>query len=143
MVTQFFIQIKPPVVKKAATPPPPPPPPVVVAPPPPPPAVPVKKSAVTARRMSTSVPVIRRSETEAVGRPKREIHPPPPKDLAYADAPKKHRKTKRPKDDGTAEQLKFCAKLVADLNRKQFYQIASPFYEPVGKSCTIDVFSCH
>jgi hypothetical protein len=118
------------VVKKAPSPPPPPPPPAVVAPTP---VLPPKKASSTARRMSTSVPVIRRSDTEAVGRPKREIHPPPPKDLAYADAPKKHRKQKVAKDDGTNEQLKFCGKVLGDLHRKQHYAIASPFYEPVGE----------
>jgi hypothetical protein len=85
-----------------------------------------------ARRASTSVPVIRRSDTEIIGRPKREIHPPPPKDLPYADAPKKHRKNKRVKDDGTSEQLKFCVKMLQDLHRKQHYAVAGPFYEPVG-----------
>lgn len=111
------------MVKKVATPPPPPPP--------PPPAA-IKKTIAT-RRASTSVPVIRRSDVEAPGRPKREIHPPPPKDLPYADAPKKHRKGKRVKDDGTAEQLKFCSKILQEIHRKQHYTIASPFYEPVGK----------
>ena len=114
-------QPKPPVVKKAT-------------PPPPPPVIPPKKTSTAVRRPSTSVPVIRRSDTETIGRPKREIHPPPPKDLLYADAPKKHRKAKRSKDDGTAEQLKFCNKLLSDLHRKQLYAIANPFYEPVGKS---------
>jgi len=81
-----------------------------------------------------SVPVIRRSDTmESIGRPKREIHPPPPKDLPYADAPKKTRKIKRVKDDGTNEQLKFAAKVLQDLHRKQHWNIASPFYEPVGE----------
>ncbi|KAJ7139884.1 Bromodomain-containing protein [Mycena epipterygia] len=113
-------EAKPVIVKKAATPPPLPPP-----------VVPVKK-AQPPRRASTSMPVIRRSDaTEVVGRPKREIHPPPPKDLPYADAPKKHRKTRRVKDDGTAEQLKFCANLLILMNRKQHYEIASFFYEPV------------
>lgn len=95
----------------------------------------VKKAApAAARRASTSaVPVIRRSEAEAVGRPKREIHPPPPKDLPYADLPKKHRKTKRIKDDGTIEQLKYCGKIVQELHRKQHSNYAHPFYEPVGK----------
>ncbi|KAF8213316.1 Bromodomain-containing protein [Mycena galopus ATCC 62051] len=102
----------------------------VATPPPPPPPAPVKK-AQPPRRASTSMPVIRRSDaTEVVSRPKREIHPPPPKDLPYADVPKK-RKTRRVKDDGTAEQLKFCANLLGLLHRKQHYAIASPFYEPV------------
>lgn len=113
-------QIKAPIVKKVATPPPPPPP------------VAVPKKAVPVRRASTSVPVIRRSDTEIIGRPKREIHPPPPKDLPYADVPKK-RKGKATKDDGTADQLKFCGKVLQDLHRKQHYAIAHPFYEPVGK----------
>jgi hypothetical protein len=108
-------------VKKPATPPPRPPPPV--------------KKVQPVRRPSTSVPVIRRSDTETIGRPKREIHPPPPKDLPYADAPKKHRKSKRVKDDGTHDQLKFCGKLLQDLSRKQHSAIASPFYDPVGESC--------
>ncbi|KAG6866801.1 hypothetical protein C0991_008737 [Blastosporella zonata] len=113
------VETKPVIAKKVATPPPRPPP---VAPP--------KKAVVPARRPSTSVPVIRRSDNEAVGRPKREIHPPPPKDLPYADAPKK-RKVKRGKDDGTAEQLRFCSRLLNDLHKKQYATIAGPFYEPV------------
>ncbi|KAF8078375.1 bromodomain-containing protein [Lyophyllum atratum] len=117
------VEPKPPVVKKVATPPPPPPP----------PSAPPKKVTVAARRPSTSIPVIRRSDNapEAIGRPKREIHPPPPKDLAYADAPKKNRKPKRGKDDGTVEQLRFCNRLLTDLHKKQYISVASPFYEPV------------
>ncbi|KAF8895045.1 Bromodomain-containing protein [Gymnopilus junonius] len=69
--------------------------------------------------------------TEAVGRPKREIHPPPPKDLPYADVPKKNRKAKRSKVDGSSEQLKYCGKLLQELHRKQYYNFAYPFYEPV------------
>jgi hypothetical protein len=110
-----------PPVKKVSTPPPPPPP---VAPP--------AAKKVQPRRASTSMPVIRRSDTEAVGRPKREIHPPPPKDLPYADAPKRKRQVRRAKDNGVAEQLKFCSKLLTELHRKQHAAIAYPFYEPVG-----------
>jgi bromodomain-containing factor 1 len=65
--------------------------------------------------------------------PKREIHP-PPKDLRYADVPKKMRKAKVPKDDGTAEQLKYRAKILSDLQRQQHWDVAHPFYEPVGTS---------
>ena len=82
---------------------------------------------------STSVPVIRRSEAEAIGHPKHKIHPAPPKDLPYANAPKKHRKTKRVKDNGTIEQLKYCGKILQELHRKQHFNYAHPFYEPVGK----------
>ncbi|KAF5382911.1 hypothetical protein D9757_006322 [Collybiopsis confluens] len=117
---------EPPAVKQQSLPPPP----RAVAPPPAPTPAPPKK-APPVRKQSTSVPTIRRSDPEPVGRPKREIHPPAPKDLPYADAPKKPRKAKHAKDKGTAEQLKYCAKVVNDLHKKQYYQIANPFYEPV------------
>lgn len=126
------MQPKPPVPKKLPTPPPPPPQPVEA---PPSPDLPAKKAA--ARRQSTSVPTIRRSETTETARPKREIHPPPPKDLPYADAPKKHRAARKSKhSDGSAEQLKFCGKVLSDLHKKSHWNAANPFYEPVGKlSC--------
>ena len=106
-------------------------------PPPPTPAVPQKKSAPP-RRPSTSVPTIRRSETTETARPKREIHPPPPKDLPYAEAPKKMRSVRKAKvDDGTEEQLKFCSKLLNDLHKKSVANIASHFYFPVGAFTTV------
>ncbi|KAI9512647.1 Bromodomain-containing protein [Russula earlei] len=108
---------KPVIVKKPATPPPPPPP---------PPPVPKKAP----RRPSTSVPVIRRNETENAGRPKREIHPPPPKDLPYADAPKKHRR-RSVKKDASNEQLRHCVKILDQLGRKQHATVVGPFSEPV------------
>ena len=108
-----------------------------VTPPPLPPIVPPPKK-VPARRPSTSVPTIRRSETETA-RPKREIHPPPPKDLPYSDIPKKSRRaTKVKRNDGTTEQLKFCGKILSDLHKRQYIPIASPFYYPVGKfACSL------
>ena len=108
-------QAKPVPVKKALTPPPP---------------LSAIKKAVP-RRQPTSVPVIRQSKAEQMARPKREIHSPPSKDLPYANAPRKNRKGKKVKDDGTAEQLKYCGKILQELHRKQHYPIASP-YEPVG-----------
>lgn len=109
-------------MKKQSTPPPPPQPP---------------KKAIIQRRQSTTVPVIRRSD-ENVGRPKREIHPPPPKDLPYSDAPKKARRMKTGRDNIHADQLKYCDKVLKDIHRKQHYNIAHPFYEPVGK-CVSDL----
>jgi hypothetical protein len=79
------------------------------------------------------VPTIRRSESDKQGRPKREIHPPAPKDLPYADAPRKVRRTKVKKDDGTSDQLKYCQKILADLHRKSLFEVANFFYEPVGE----------
>ena len=99
------------------------------------PSAPPKKPV---RKASTSVPVIRRTD-DPVGRPKREIHPPPPKDLPYTDAPKK-RKTKIPKS-GEADRLKFCDKILKDLNKKTHYTVAHPFYEPVGMWFAHDVLT--
>lgn len=113
-----MLQPKPQVAKKPSTPPPA--------------VTPVAKKAPAVRRPSTSVPTIRRSEVETA-RPKREIHPPPPKDLPYADVPRKVRAARKGKfNDGTEEQLKFCAKIVNDLHKKSYYNFAQPFYEPVG-----------
>lgn len=103
----------------------------VATPPPPPPPVSAKKAAA-ARRPSTSVPVIRRNDENA-GRPKREIHPPPPRDLPYSDAPKKTRKVKTPRDDPNIGQLKFCEKVLKELFNKKHWTIANAFYEPVGE----------
>ncbi|KAI0824137.1 Bromodomain-containing protein [Trametes gibbosa] len=116
-VRSNVVQPKPPVPKKVATPPPPPPP------------APPKK---VARRPSAAVPVIRRNDESAgASRPKREIHPPPPKDLPYVESTRKPRKAKAPRDAAAAEQLKFCEKIWKDLHQKQHYTIAHPFYEPV------------
>ncbi|KAF7320222.1 Bromodomain-containing protein [Mycena kentingensis (nom. inval.)] len=112
-------EAKPAPIKKAT----PPPAPLAVAQP---------KKAQPPRRASMSSPTVRRSDAaEVPARPKREIHPPPPKDLAYADGPKKVRKTRHVRDDGTVEQLRFCGTLLQLLHRKQYYHIASHFYEPV------------
>jgi bromodomain-containing factor 1 len=113
------------------------PPPVKKAPPPPPAPTPTAVTKNRApRRTSTSTPVIRRNDSVSAGgsRPKREIHPPPSKDLPYTDVTKKSRKARAAKDNLNAEQLKFCSKLLSDLHRKQHWTIASPFYEPVGTS---------
>lgn len=102
----------------------------------------MKKTA--ARRPSTSVPTIRRSETAETTRPKREIHPPPPKDLPYADAPKHKRSARKSSksDDGSAEQLRYCGKILSEfLTKKQYASVAAPFYEPVGACLRCETFS--
>ena len=121
-------EAKPAPVKKAPAPAPAPPP-ITTAP--------AKQRAP--RRPSTSTPVIRRNESISAGgsRPKREIHPPPSKDLPSADVPKKSRKARAAKDNLNAEQLRFCSKLLSDLHRKAHWNWASPFYEPVGTSVSI------
>lgn len=67
----------------------------------------------------------------ALHRPKREVHPPSARDIGFTDLPKRTR-PKKGKDDGTADQLKFCNKLISELFKKQYWAFASPFYEPVG-----------
>jgi bromodomain-containing factor 1 len=57
--------------------------------------------------------------------------------------PKKARKGKGIKDDGTVEQLRFCAKVLQEISRKAYYAIASPFYEPVGKSLQCNPIELH
>jgi hypothetical protein len=116
MFANLFNQPPKAETKKVATPTPPPVP---------------KKTGPTQRRPSTSVPAIRRSD-ESNGRPKREIHAPPPKDLPFAEMGKRTRPKRPGRDDGTAEQLRFCGKIINDLFKKHLWTIASPFYEPVG-----------
>jgi hypothetical protein len=102
---------------------------------------PVKKAppAPASRRPSTSTSVIRRNDSSSAGgrRPKREIHPPPSKDLPYADVSNKWRKARAAKDNLNSEQLKFCSNLLGDLHWKQHWTIASPFYKPIGGSGVI------
>jgi hypothetical protein len=82
------------------------------------------------RHPSTSVPVIWHNEAKQVfAWLKCEIHPLPPKDLPYADVPKKMHKVKVPKHDGTAERLKYCAKILSDLRRQQHWNVAHPLWE--------------
>ncbi|ORY80887.1 Bromodomain-containing protein, partial [Protomyces lactucae-debilis] len=57
------------------------------------------------------------------GRPKREIHAPPPKSLPYQNVPVRRGKH--------AQQLKFCGQVLRELQRKQHEPYAFPFYVPV------------
>ncbi|KAG8725905.1 hypothetical protein FRC10_007772, partial [Ceratobasidium sp. 414] len=104
------------------------------------PPQPKKPLAPPARRQSTSVPTIRRNTPDEflspIARPKREIHPPPPKDPPYTDLPngKRPRKGKgrgAEFDDGSADQMRHCMKILIEFNKKSLYQIASPFYKLV------------
>ncbi|KAH7104698.1 Bromodomain-containing protein [Auriculariales sp. MPI-PUGE-AT-0066] len=63
-------------------------------------------------------------------RPKREVHPPAPADIGFTDMPKRTR-VRKSKNNASAEQLKFCSKLLSELFKKQYWSFASPFYEPV------------
>ena len=93
------------------------------------PATPAGPAAAAARRASISQPpVIRRISDGPDSRPKREIHPPPSKDLAYLDGTS--RKPKRRNDP----QLQWAAKTVKGLESTQkHYSAVSPFLFPVDR----------
>ncbi|GAO52161.1 hypothetical protein G7K_6245-t3 [Saitoella complicata NRRL Y-17804] len=80
-------------------------------------------SAPTVPLTAEGLPVIRRESTGADGRPKREIHPPAPKDYPYPDSKPRRRKT--------AQQMQFCKKVLAELQKRTHEAYAYPFYQPV------------
>ena len=69
------------------------------------------------------VPLIRRDSTTGDGRPKREIHPPPPRDLPYAN--------QKPKKKKYQWELKFCQEVMNEMNKPKYQVIGYPFYNPV------------
>ncbi|KAF1999172.1 Bromodomain-containing protein, partial [Amniculicola lignicola CBS 123094] len=68
------------------------------------------------------LPLIRRDSNAADGRPKREIHRPPPKDLPYTSKPKKKK---------YQQELRFCESVMAEIMKTKYYKIAWPFMKPV------------
>ncbi|KAI5852588.1 Bromodomain-containing protein [Morchella snyderi] len=71
----------------------------------------------------SGIPQIRRDSTAGDGRPKREIHPPAPKDLPYSDV--------KPRRKKNASELKFCDMVIKELHKKIHEPYAFPFYSPV------------
>ena len=69
------------------------------------------------------VPLIRRDSTFGDGRPKREIHPPAPRDLPYAN--------QKPKKKKYQYELKFCDKIMSELSRSKYTPLTGPFLIPV------------
>lgn len=70
----------------------------------------------------SGIPTIRR-DSSVDGRPKREIHPPRPKDLPYGDV--------KPRRKKFAAELKFCGVVLKDLMSKKHETYSFPFLEPV------------
>jgi bromodomain-containing factor 1 len=70
----------------------------------------------------SGMPQIRRDSTAGDGRPKREIHPPAPKDLPYSTKPRRKQ---------NAAELKFCDSILKELHKKAHEAYAFPFYHPV------------
>lgn len=69
------------------------------------------------------VPLIRRDSTLGDGRPKREIHPPAPRDLPYAN--------QKPKKKKYQYELKFCDKVLNELTKPRYQSIFMFFAAPV------------
>jgi len=69
------------------------------------------------------VPLIRRDSTATDGRPKREIHPPPPRDLPYSN--------QKPKKKKFQMELRFCEYVMNEMNKTRYQGIAWPFLVPV------------
>lgn len=67
-------------------------------------------------------PAIRRESTTD-GRPKREIHPPKPKDLPYTEM--------RPRKKKFAAELRFCNQVLKELTSKKHQDYSYPFLQPV------------
>lgn len=68
------------------------------------------------------VPLIRR-DSAADGRPKREIHPPAPKDLPYAN--------QKPKKKKYLGELRFCEHVLGELKKPRYHNTAIYFLNPV------------
>ena len=89
----------------------------------------VSKSPVTASSPTTfalgpqGVPLIRRDSTANDGRPKREIHPPAPRDLPYAN--------QKPKKKKYQLELRFCQEIVTELKKPKYSGVGWPFANPV------------
>lgn len=69
------------------------------------------------------VPLIRRDSTVQDGRPKREIHPPAPRDLPYSN--------QKPKKKKYLWELKFCQEVLNEMKKPKYGNVGYPFYNPV------------
>ena len=65
------------------------------------------------------IPLIRRDSTVNAERPKREIHPPAPRDLPYAN--------QKPKKKKYQMELKFCQHVLNEIKKPRYRALADPF----------------
>ena len=75
------------------------------------------------------VPLIRRDSTVDDGRPKREIHPPAPRDLPYAN--------QKPRKKKFQWELKFCQHVIDEMTKPKYGAVAYPFLvavDPVAQN---------
>ena len=80
-------------------------------------------SPTTFALQPSGTPLIRRDSTVGDGRPKREIHPPPPRDLPYT--------TSKPKKKKFIWELKFCQEVLNELLKPKYVAIIGAFRFPV------------
>ena len=69
------------------------------------------------------IPLIRRDSTVNAERPKREIHPPAPRDLPYAN--------QKPKKKKYQMELKFCQHVLNEIKKPRYRALADPFLAKV------------
>jgi bromodomain-containing factor 1 len=120
---QVFLSTATSAKRKAPPAPKPVPPPVVATPTPFVPPKPIKApSSAPARRPSGAFPPIRRESLTADGRPKREIKPPPERDIPM-DKPRLRKKH--------AMELRFCGQVLKELQKKVHEPYSYPFLAPV------------
>jgi bromodomain-containing factor 1 len=90
------------------------------------------------RRPSISQPTIRRNPSDDYGtgessRPKREIHPPTPKDSTWVEPIPQVAKAGKGRAN-SSPRMKAASRAINDLLTKQKYKMAAhPFYMPVGE----------
>ncbi|WVN87363.1 uncharacterized protein L203_102541 [Cryptococcus depauperatus CBS 7841] len=105
-----------------------PPEPVIATPAPTPVAAAPAGPSHVRRPSANQPPVIRRTSDDT--RPKREIHPPPSKDLTYEESPGSARRPKKRSDP----QLQWAHRVIRGLEGSSKYYLAiSPFLYPVEK----------
>ncbi|KAL8797162.1 MAG: hypothetical protein Q9195_000629 [Heterodermia aff. obscurata] len=69
------------------------------------------------------IPLIRRDSAVNAERPKREIHPPAPRDLPYAN--------QKPKKKKYQMELKFCQHVLNEIKKPRYRALADPFLSKV------------
>jgi bromodomain-containing factor 1 len=69
------------------------------------------------------IPTIRRDSTANAGRPKREIHPPAPRDLPYSN--------QKPKKKKYQLELRFCREALNEMLKSKHHALSGPFAAPV------------
>ncbi|KAL8696790.1 MAG: hypothetical protein Q9224_002619 [Gallowayella concinna] len=84
---------------------------------------PVTEQSPTFALGPQGIPLIRRDSSKLDGRPKREIHPPAPRDLPYANS--------KPKKKKYQAELKFCLHLLDELAKPKYQSLTYAFATPV------------